>query len=84
MRAVPGLLCKSGAEAVYAAGLPDGRGIAVKIEDGSPRARAVVMAAALRRIGLEHPVLTDQLEWPLLGGGRPVGSVRPAAGLTTL
>jgi hypothetical protein len=29
-------------------------------------------------------VVRAQLEHPLLGGGQPVGSVRPAAELTTL
>jgi L-asparaginase II len=77
MRAIPGLFCKVGAEAVYAVGLEDGRGIAVKIEDGTPRARAVVMAAVLRKLGIEHEVIEQQLEFPLLGGGVPVGSVRP-------
>ncbi|MET7283467.1 asparaginase [Kribbella sp. NPDC005582] len=77
MRAVPGLFCKVGAEAVYAVGLEDGRGIALKIEDGTPRARAVVMAAVLRKLGLEHEVIEQQSQFPLLGGGVEVGSVRP-------
>ena len=38
-RAIPGLVGKAGAEAVYAVGLPDGTGVAIKISDGSPRAR---------------------------------------------
>ncbi|MFI5736723.1 asparaginase [Kribbella sp. NPDC051587] len=79
MRAIPGLFCKVGAEAVYAVGLEDGRGIAVKIEDGTPRARAVVMAAVLGKLGIEHEVIEQQIEFPLLGGGVPVGSVRPHA-----
>lgn len=79
MRAVPGLFCKAGAEGVYAVGLPDGRGIAVKIDDGTPRARAVVMAAVLQRLGLDNEVIRTQRESPLLGGGLPVGSVRPVA-----
>ncbi|TDD44999.1 asparaginase [Kribbella antibiotica] len=79
MRAIPGLFCKVGAEAVYAVGLEDGRGIAVKIEDGTPRARAVVMAAVLRKLGIEHEVIEQQSQFPLLGGGVPVGSVRPHA-----
>ena len=37
MRRVPGLIAKDGAEAVYAVGLADGRGIAVKIADGGSR-----------------------------------------------
>jgi L-asparaginase II len=84
MRSVPGLFCKGGAEAVYAVGLADGRGIAVKIDDGASRARAVVVAATLRRLGVDNDVIRAQLEYPLLGGGQPVGSVRPAAELTSL
>ena len=33
-RAIPGLIGKAGAESVYAVGLPDGRGVAIKISDG--------------------------------------------------
>lgn len=79
MRAIPGLFCKVGAEAVYAVGLEDGRGIAIKIEDGTPRARAVVMAAVLGKLGIEHEVLEQQAKFPLLGGGVPVGAVQPHA-----
>ncbi|TDD20515.1 asparaginase [Kribbella turkmenica] len=77
MRAVPGLFCKVGAESVYAVGLEDGRGIALKIEDGTPRARAVVMAAVLRKLGLEHEVVEQQAHFPLYGGGVEVGAVQP-------
>lgn len=77
MKAVPGLLCKAGAEAVHAVGLPDGRGIAVKIDDGGVRARAVVMAATLQRLGLDNEIIQTQREYILSGGGLPVGSVRP-------
>ena len=52
-RAIPGLVGKAGAEAVYAVGLPDGTGVAVKISDGSPRARAAAMAATLQKLGYE-------------------------------
>ncbi|MFI7064960.1 asparaginase [Kribbella sp. NPDC050124] len=81
MRAIPGLFCKVGAEAVYAVGLEDGHGIAVKIEDGTPRARAVVMAAVLQMLGLDHEVLHHQSRFPLYGGGAEVGAVQPASGL---
>ncbi|MGH8894009.1 MAG: asparaginase [Actinomycetes bacterium] len=73
---VPGLIAKDGAEGVYAAALPDGRAVALKIEDGAQRARPPVMVAALRALGLESPVLAELAETPLLGGGAPVGSVR--------
>ena len=47
IRGLPGAVAKDGAESVYALGLPDGRGVALKIADGGQRARPVVMAAAL-------------------------------------
>jgi L-asparaginase II len=80
MRATPGLLCKGGAEGVYAAGLPDGRGVAVKIDDGAARARSVVMAHTLTRLGVRNEVVRAQSEYPVLGGGAPVGAVRPHTG----
>ncbi|MBO1753361.1 asparaginase [Actinotalea sp. BY-33] len=49
MRAVPGLVVKDGADGVYAAGLPDGTGLALKVRDGSMRPCAVVVAGALER-----------------------------------
>ncbi|MBP2354798.1 L-asparaginase II [Kribbella aluminosa] len=77
MRAVPGLFCKIGAEGVYAAGLADGRGIAVKIEDGATRASSVAIAATLRRFGLDHEAIDKQVCFPLYGGSVEVGAVRP-------
>jgi L-asparaginase II len=76
LRAVPGLVAKSGAEAVYAAGLPDGRGIALKIDDGSTRARPVLMAALLLRLGFDHETVRQQARPPVLGRGEPVGELR--------
>lgn len=73
---VPGLVAKDGAEGVYAAALPDGRAVALKVDDGGQRARPPVMVAALRALGVEAPVLTELAETTLLGGGEPVGSVR--------
>jgi L-asparaginase II len=81
MKAVPGLMCKAGAESVYAVGLADGRGIAVKVEDGQPRARAVVMAAVLQHLGIDNEVIDSQTRFPLLGGGVVVGSVHPSPSL---
>jgi L-asparaginase II len=76
LRGVDGLVAKDGAEAVYAVGLPDGRGVAVKVADGSSRARAVVLAAVLRRIGVDAEDTLAALEHqPVLGHGQPVGSV---------
>ncbi len=78
-RGLPGVVAKAGAESVYAVGLPDGRGVAVKIDDGSTRGRAVAMAGVLLRLGLDAEVLQDQARVAVLGGGRPVGEVRPYA-----
>ena len=75
LRAVPGAVAKAGAEGCYAVALPDGRAVALKIDDGRDRARGVVLAAALRRMGLQHPVLDEIGTVPLLGGGRPVGGI---------
>jgi L-asparaginase II len=78
MAGVPGLLAKDGAEGVFAAALDDGSAVALKIDDGAARARAPVMVAVLRRLGVDASVL-DQLETtPVLGGGRAVGHVRAA------
>ena len=75
--AIPGLMVKAGAEAVYAVGLADGRGVAVKISDGSPRARPVAMAGVLQRLGFDHETLDAQVSAPVLGGGEVVGEIRP-------
>ncbi|MBO1767020.1 asparaginase [Allobranchiibius sp. GilTou38] len=79
IRAVPGAVAKDGAEAVYAVGLPDGRGFAVKIADGSQRARQVVMAALLRSAGVDSAGLDEIADVPVLGHGQPVGAVLPVA-----
>ncbi|KAB1148161.1 asparaginase [Streptomyces luteolifulvus] len=81
MRAVPGLLAKDGFEGVQVAALPDGRAVAVKIADGANRARVPVAAAALARAGVDPARLTEFAGEPLLGGGVPVGSVRPVRAL---
>ncbi|MEU9369617.1 asparaginase [Streptomyces avermitilis] len=84
MRAVPGLLAKDGFEGVQVAALPDGRAIAVKIADGANRARVPVAAAALARAGVDPAALAEFAGEPLLGGGRPVGGVRPVRALDPL
>lgn len=76
LRALPGAIGKGGAEAVYAVALPDGRAVALKIDDGGGRARAVVMAAALRRLGCADRVVDRLATAPLYGGGAVVGGVR--------
>ena len=57
-------------------GLADGRGVAVKIADGYPRAKAVVLAAVLRRLGVDAPgALDDMASAPVLGHGETVGRI---------
>jgi len=86
LEAVPGAIGKLGAEGVYAVGLPDGRAWAVKTDDGSDRARAVVMTAALvhdgvdRLPGVDAAALRELGTRAVLGGGEPVGEVRPLLG----
>lgn len=83
MAGVPGLVAKDGAEGVYAVGLADGSCAALKVLDGAQRPRPVVMAAALRALGVDAPVLDEVGSVPVLGHGEPVGAVEavlPAAG----
>jgi L-asparaginase II len=86
MRAVAGLLTKTGAEGVFAVAAPTLGAIALKVDDGAMRAARPVLAATLRRIGVLAPtgseadeVLTGFAQTPVLGGGSPVGSVRATA-----
>jgi L-asparaginase II len=77
MAAVPGMMVKDGAEGVYAAALPDGSTVALKVADGSTRARQILLIAALRALGVDVDALDPDL-WtsPLLGHGERVGEVR--------
>lgn len=82
LAAIPGAIGKAGAESCYAVALPDGRAFALKTDDGAPRARPVLMAAALRRAGVDRTEGVDGAavrstgEHPLLGGGIRVGEIR--------
>lgn len=84
LRAIPGAIGKAGAESCYAVALPDGRTIALKTDDGAARARPVLMAAALRRLGVDSDSGVDSEAvretgvHTLVGGGRPVGEIRAA------
>lgn len=82
MRAVPGLLCKIGADGVHAGALPDGRAFAYKIDDGADRARMPLTMAVLQRMGVTWSAELAELAAPaVLGGGHRVGVIRaiPAA-----
>ena len=82
LTALPGSIGKAGAESCYALALPDGRAFALKTDDGAPRVRPVLMAAALERSGVleDEGVDADAVRrtgtFVLLGGGRPVGEIR--------
>jgi L-asparaginase II len=61
MRAIPGLIAKDGAESVGVAALPDGTAIALKIADGSARARLPALVGALSQCGVD---LGEALDLP--------------------
>ena len=72
MAAEPGLVAKIGAEGVLAIGLPDGRGLAIKVLDGAVRAlEPAAMHLVRARLGvaadaaplepLSHPVVRNSL-----------------------
>jgi L-asparaginase II len=73
IEAVPDLVAKDGAEGVFAAALPDGGALAVKIADGSPRPLPPLVTAALELLGVTGP--GDIGKVPVLGHGEPVGEV---------
>ena len=79
------VLAKTGAEGVLIAALPErGLGIALKIADGSNRARSVAICAILDHLGALSDDEKDQLQAhisPTLVNSRSltVGEIRPAA-----
>ena len=80
-REVPGLVTKVGAEGCFAAGLPDGTGVAVKAGDGHHRAAVAALVAVLAALGHDTPALRDLQPEPVLGHGRRVGRVSVDPGL---
>jgi L-asparaginase II len=76
MRAVPGLLAKSGAEGVAAVAVPGVGAVALKIDDGAARARVPVLRSALARLGITLGLSPELAVSPVLGGGERVGEVR--------
>ena len=77
-----GLVAKLGAEGVLVLGAKSGVAVAVKILDGSSRAATLVALELMVEAGevsrsAAGDVLERSLE-PVLGGGRVVGSIRPA------
>ncbi|WP_020393079.1 asparaginase [Kribbella catacumbae] len=77
MRLLPGVIAKGGAEGVIAMATPDGHAVAVKVIDGNPRATTALALTLLHKCGLDVTPATDLLNQLVLGGGRPVGEIRP-------
>jgi L-asparaginase II len=80
MRAEDGLVAKIGAEGVLAVGLPDGRGLALKVRDGSQRAVAPAGVALVRsELGLAAAVPETLVAAPIVNSrGVRVGELRAA------
>jgi L-asparaginase II len=76
-----GGVAKRGAEGCLGIAMPGGVGIAVKCWDGSDRPLGPVVMRVLEHLGLAHEGIRRGLEGitapPVLGGGAPVGAVRP-------
>jgi len=77
MRLLPGAICKDGAEGVLGVGLADGRGVAIKVTDGTARSRYPALGAILRQLGVgDEPLWTRLADEPILGHGKPVGDIQ--------
>jgi L-asparaginase II len=76
---VPGLMAKDGAEGVFAAALPDGRAVAVKVADGGYRAAPPVLVDALARLDVDMSDVAQHVVQVVRGHGHPVGEVRSIA-----
>lgn len=86
MRAIPGIISKGGAEGYQVVALPAGlitptspaMALALKIADGTQRARAAVTLEALAQLGLPIPPALADLHHPTLTNwrGLTVGEIR--------
>lgn len=80
-----GVFAKGGAEGVMVMVAPDGTTVALKMLDGALRACTIVAATLLARAGAladsDVASLADALDLSVLGGGAPVGTVRPGSGI---
>ncbi len=74
-------MAKIGAEGVLAVGLPDGRGLALKVRDGATRAVAPAgVALARAALGLEAAVPEALAAAPIVNSrGLRVGELRASA-----
>jgi L-asparaginase II len=77
-----GVFSKAGAEGVQVMVAPDGTTVALKMLDGSNRAGTIVALRLLERAGALEPAAVAataaHLPLTITGGGRDVGSIRPA------
>lgn len=78
MDVVPGAMAKLGAEGLFVMALATGETVALKIADGSGRARKLVALAALRVAGGNIGDSLANLDVAVLGHGEQVGSARMA------
>ncbi|WP_313356873.1 asparaginase [Microbacterium sp.] len=80
-----GVFAKHGAEGVMVMVAPDNTTVALKTLDGSSRASAIVAATLLARAGAlteaDVTALATALPLDVLGGGHPVGMIRPGSGI---
>lgn len=76
-RAVTGAVVKDGFEGIQLVGLPDGRAVALKVSDGSDRARMPITVRALAALGVPEASgggpLSGLAGPAVLGGGHQVG-----------
>ncbi|OUM41965.1 asparaginase [Arthrobacter agilis] len=83
-----GVLAKSGAEGVLVLAAPTGASLALKVLDGNSRAATLVgltLLAASGAIDADRVgAVLEKVVPPVLGGGRPVGSLRLAAPVLAL
>jgi L-asparaginase II len=76
-----GVFAKGGAEGVLVLGAPDGTTVALKVLDGGARGATVVGLTLLVQAGALQAArvasVLPELNLAVLGGGKPVGSIRP-------
>lgn len=75
MQTLPGVLAKDGFEGIQLIALPDGAAVALKVADGGDRARMPSAVPALLALGLDAAKLAPFNNLPVLGGGKPVGTL---------
>jgi L-asparaginase II len=83
MQALPGVIAKDGADGVLTVSAPDGRSVALKMADGSLPVRVPIALAVLESIGIDVSAAAALRTVPVLGGGQPVGEIRPIAHLVS-